>query len=269
MCINEDPMHRYATIGDVATDLQHYLTHRPVHAARPSFVRRVTLWGRRNPLYGILLSLFILGSVTWGIQFSIDYTQQLQARREIRQLSIPSHYNPATTNEQDLRRTLDTAERILGRYPDDPEIVAKTLSLYDDYINLHRQGKRNMYIAFRETDRIISTLGILYWNPNIPNSVKERLIELQLMRLETPSGWHNIDDAKWLKEKIEVELNHYDGPQREAFLRRLNALATPPTNSKDSDSPRFNRPNNPRKNTSEGPRSNRPVPRSPGHNYRQ
>jgi hypothetical protein len=255
MCINEEPSQRYGAIADVAKDLRCYLTHYPVEASHPGLFRRASLWGQRNPIYGLLLGLLLLGSFIWGIDASIDTAQRLQARRELADLSIPTQREYHTKNERALRRTLDIAERILGRYPDDPEIVAKTLTLYDDYIDLHRQGKRSMYIAFRETDRIISTLGILFWNPNISNSIKERLLELQLTRLETPTGWRNNEDTQWLKEKIRVELDHYDGPKRDAFLLRLEKAPSPTEHTRSSE---FEGMRNPRTNAPrDGQRQNR------------
>lgn len=44
----EDPAKRYPSMADMADDLANYLDHRPVAAARPSPLRRVLLWARRD-----------------------------------------------------------------------------------------------------------------------------------------------------------------------------------------------------------------------------
>lgn len=228
MCVHEEPSKRYATIADVAKDLHHYIVHRPVLASHPSILKKTYLWVRRNPIYGVLLGLLLLGSIGGGIQTSIDYAQLLNARRELSQLSIPEQRDYNEHKDIELRRTLELAERILGRYPEDPEIVEKTLSLYDDYMDLHRHGKRSMLTALQETDRIISTLSILFWNPNISDAIQEQLIEMQLRRLEFSIAWRNTEDSQWLQEKIKSELEYYKGSQRDAFQHRLNQILANP-----------------------------------------
>lgn len=247
-CVHIEPSQRYASIADVAKDLNDYLQYKPVQAANPKCIRRTQLWIRRNPIYSLLLGGFIIGISIWGIFAYRDYARFLadrqvlaqqqaaeqaelnRARADLAQLSIPEQHQYQEHEDFELRRTLDLAERILGRYPTDPEIVTKTLALYDDYINLHRHGKRNMLTALRETDRIMSTLGILFWNPKISDAIKEQLIEMQLRRLELSYRFiQTPEDSAWLKEKINIELNHYHGPQREIFLQRLNEVLTSPT----------------------------------------
>lgn len=228
MCVHEEPTKRYASIADVAKDLHHYIVHRPVLASHPSIFRKTRLWVRRNPIYGILLGILFTSSIIWGVQTFIDYAQLLNARHELSRLSIPEQRDYNESKDIELRRTLDLAERILGRYPNDPEIVEKTLTLYDDYMDLHRHGKRSMITALRETDRIISTLSILFWNPNISDAIQEQLIEMQLRRLEFSTAWRNNEDTQWLKEKIESELEYYKGAQQEMFRNQLNQILSNP-----------------------------------------
>lgn len=268
MCIHERPSQRYSSIADVATDLRHYLTARPVRASHPSRFKKLRLWVRRNPVYGTLFGILLCASTIWSIHTSIDYARLLQARRELSRLSIPSQRDYRESEEMKLRRTLDLAERMLGRYPEDAEIVEKTLTLYDAYIDLHRHGRRSMYIAFRETDRILSTLGILFWNPNIPDALKEQLLDLQLRRLETPLGWRNNEDAQWLKEKILIELDHYHGEHREAFLQRLKELNEHPPATMDriSGDRRFDRHEKPRHGANNRPNyRSEPTPSTKGN----
>ena len=59
---------RYATAADLRDDLRRWLEGRPIVARRPGPVRRVALWGRRNPLAVGLMAVFLVGFVAsvWG-----------------------------------------------------------------------------------------------------------------------------------------------------------------------------------------------------------
>ena len=51
---------RYATAGDLAADLQRFLTHRPIHARRVGQIEVFQRWIRRNPLVATLATLLAL-----------------------------------------------------------------------------------------------------------------------------------------------------------------------------------------------------------------
>lgn len=48
--LSDSPADRYPSMTDMAEDLQRYLDHRPVMAARPSAARRLLLYARRDPI---------------------------------------------------------------------------------------------------------------------------------------------------------------------------------------------------------------------------
>lgn len=224
-CIATHPEERYAQIQEVADDLISLIHHRPVKAAHPTSIRRLSLWVRRNPLYGLIAMLFLIVLLFIGTQESIDYAQRLKARHQLAQCFIPIQHDVDKEESLNLKRIIDLAERTLGRYPNDGPIVEKTLELYDDYMRLQYQRGRN-FSAYRETERILSTFEVLYWNPNISNSVKERLIELQFLRYEMIRNWGDQAELDYFKEKIEIELEHYSGEKEEHFRHRFASLPT-------------------------------------------
>ena len=49
-CLEREPPRRYASARDLADELDRFLSHRPIHARRPSLPERVAKWARRKPL---------------------------------------------------------------------------------------------------------------------------------------------------------------------------------------------------------------------------
>jgi serine/threonine protein kinase len=58
--IAHDPRRRYATAGELAEDLQLFLSDRPVRARRSGFLERLWRWCRRNPSSALLVGVFVL-----------------------------------------------------------------------------------------------------------------------------------------------------------------------------------------------------------------
>lgn len=123
-------------------------------------------------------------------------------------------------NRQELADTVSLSERLLGRWPNDPQIVSGVVQLHIRYIVfLRREGKEVQ--ARKENDRLLGILEILFYNPEISDTVKENLIRLQLQRLKLfrRDGRSNGDLA--LREKINRELNYYHGPMLPEFREEL------------------------------------------------
>ena len=124
---------------------------------------------------------------------------------------------------QNSREAADDAvqvsERMLGRWPNDPQIVSAAVKLHSRYVDILR--KRGAGIrAMKENDRLLNILEILFHNPEISDALKEELIQLQLRRLQmfrrrNHSGNHSEIDS--LVRKINRELEHYQGPRRQEF----------------------------------------------------
>ena len=70
-CMEKEPRHRYQTAGELADELERFLTHRPI-AARPiGRIERSWRWCKRHPLVasltGVIVAVVAIGfaSVTW------------------------------------------------------------------------------------------------------------------------------------------------------------------------------------------------------------
>lgn len=58
--ISREPLHRYASAGELADDLKRFLESRPILARRTSALERSRQWIRRNPVVATLASLLLL-----------------------------------------------------------------------------------------------------------------------------------------------------------------------------------------------------------------
>lgn len=222
-CTEEKPENRYPSMDAVAEDLRRLRDREPVSAANPTILRRLALWGCRNPIPGALALLALIGTAGWGLRELSRWGLRLQARHELEQLAIPTGNLQSPSHSLEVKRILDRSERILGRYPDDLEIVSKTIDLHQDYIQLQASRGRIM-AAIRETDRLISILEILFWNPNISNRIREHLLELQLAQIQNFSKHQRGGETLLIKEKVQNELQVYRGDRREEFLKTFEDL---------------------------------------------
>lgn len=222
-CTEALPEDRYPSMDAVAGDLRHLRDHEPVSAADPSLLRRLLLWGRRNPILAALTLLATVALIGWGIREASRWGLRLQARHEVAQLVLPVGDRRAPANILEIKRILEHSERILGQFPDDPVIVSRVLDLHQDYIR-HQADRGRVMTAIRETDRLISILEILFWNPNISEQIREHLLELQLAQIQNFSRHHRGAETLLIKEKIQNELHVYHGNRREEFLAAFEAL---------------------------------------------
>lgn len=125
--------------------------------------------------------------------------------------------------ERERREAADTvtlSERLLGRWPNDPQIVSAVVQLHKRYLELLRQRGKDAE-AGKETNRLLGILEILFYNPEISDAVKENLLRLQFRHLELFRRSGRTEDAALLLEKIKRELNHYHGAELPEFRKKL------------------------------------------------
>ncbi|MBO4303830.1 MAG: protein kinase, partial [Lentisphaeria bacterium] len=127
-------------------------------------------------------------------------------------------------NMRDSRDSLDDAifisERMLGRWPNDPQIVSAAVKLHSRYISslFRRGGGPN---ALKGNERLLGILEILSHNPEYSDAIREELIQLQLNRIAMIRRRGAKKEEESLRRKIENELQHYRGPKLEDFRRQL------------------------------------------------
>lgn len=122
------------------------------------------------------------------------------------------------TGWDDLSEALALAERLLGRWPNDPRIVSATLRLNARAIALLR-GQGEAPLARQASERLFAILELLFHNPEVSDSERERLLDLQLRRLARLRADGRGQAAETLRARIRQELEIYQGPRRDAFLR--------------------------------------------------
>ena len=125
---------------------------------------------------------------------------------------------------RDARDSLDNAlfisERMLGRWPNDPQIVSAAVRLHSRYISsLFRRGGGPS--ALKGNERLLGILEILSHNPENSDAIREELIQLQLNRIAMIRRRGAKKEEESLRRKIEKELQHYRGPKLEDFRRQL------------------------------------------------
>lgn len=88
---------RYASAGELAADLQRFLSSEPIHARRVSTTRRIWYWGRRNPAAAALLVVLTLIGIS--SPFLVAYFAQLARHAQLaeRQVQLKLYESLRTT----------------------------------------------------------------------------------------------------------------------------------------------------------------------------
>ena len=121
----------------------------------------------------------------------------------------------------DEEQAIRLSTRMLGRWPNDPQIVSAAAKLHFSYIDhLRRRGEEKK--LRKENERLLSILEVLFHNPEISDPVKEELINLQLRQLRLLRRRRATEDADALAGKIRRELEDYRGAKREEFRKQLD-----------------------------------------------
>ena len=128
-------------------------------------------------------------------------------------------------NHSAAEEAVFVSERMLGRWPNDPQIVSAVVKLHSRYIDLLRRHGSDSR-ARKENERLLSILEILFHHPDISDTVKEELIQLQLKRLKILRQLRGSEDTETLRKKIDRELEYYHGPQREKFRKELAEISS-------------------------------------------
>ena len=110
---------------------------------------------------------------------------------------------------------------MLGRWPNDPQIVSAAVKLHSRYIEFLRRNGEEKKVR-KEYERLLGTLEILFYNPEISDPVKEELIQIQLRRLQMFRRRNAGEESDALSAVITRELEHYHGSKREEFRKQLD-----------------------------------------------
>lgn len=140
-----------------------------------------------------------------------------------RKIQYARHFGERDWKELDL--TLALSDRLLGRFPNTPGVVASVVRLRQLYITTLRRNN-NLSAGRRETERLQGMLEILFHSSEIPDSAKELLLSMQLSRLERLSDRRQSEGFESLSSKIRRELKAYHGVKFNEFQKTLDQLSS-------------------------------------------
>ena len=121
----------------------------------------------------------------------------------------------------DLSIALALSDQLLGSFPNTPEIVSSIVQLREIYAETLRKNG-DVTGARRETERLLGALEMLFFSPEVPDTAKESLIQLQFQRLELAIRDGRTNEAYRASSDIRNKLQHYRGSRQLEFKRRLD-----------------------------------------------
>ncbi|MBR4673707.1 MAG: serine/threonine protein kinase [Victivallales bacterium] len=122
-------------------------------------------------------------------------------------------------DEEKITLATDVSERLLITFHNIPEAVKAAVAFRSTYINVLRQ--KHLQVEFiRERERLITLLRGNYFSEDTPNELKEVLLRMQLSQLKWAQKENKPGIERRIKE-IREELDFYDGPSKEHFLKNL------------------------------------------------
>lgn len=124
---------------------------------------------------------------------------------------------------QTLDLALNTADRLMSRFPNSPKVVESVVNLKMAYIKKLRLNN-DMAKSRKEIENLLGMLELLFYNPETPDSVKECLIDLQLDRLKLFTRDNRISAIKDLTTKLNRELKSYDGEKLSSYRMQVQRL---------------------------------------------
>ena len=124
---------------------------------------------------------------------------------------------------QTIDLALNTADRLMSRFPNSPKVVESVVNLKMAYIKNLRLNN-DMAKSRKEIENLLGMLELLFYNPETPDSVKECLIELQLDRLKLFIRDNRISAIKDLTTKLNRELKSYDGEKLSSYRMQVQRL---------------------------------------------
>ncbi len=113
----------------------------------------------------------------------------------------------------------DVSERMLITFHNIPEAVKASVAFKRTWLDFQR-GKQHGTDFIRERERLITLLRGNYFSEDTPNELKEELLRMQLAQLKWAQRENKPGIERRLKE-IKEELEFYDGPGKEKFLKAL------------------------------------------------
>lgn len=177
----------------------HLYRQKKIPGVEPNAIKLLTELAEKYPdnsLYGTELIKLVLHKLQYARRYRVRYWEEIS-------------------------NAVELSEKMLGRFPNDPELTGTAIALHIKYIELLRE--RNEYIKARKCfDRLLVILEVLFHNPEVSDDLREYLIELQFKRANELTAFSGRTE---LLDKITKELQIYQGKRSAEFQKKLkNAL---------------------------------------------
>lgn len=128
---------------------------------------------------------------------------------------------------KDLYDAFELSFRLLGRWPNDPDVVTAVSAFHNKYADTLRRSGDHAEARW-ESERLVGVLEILFHNPDAPDAVKETLIECQFQNLEQALREGRTVESGRLFAALDRELARYQGSLSVMFAARLGELREHP-----------------------------------------
>ena len=173
----------------------HLYRQKKIPGVEPNAIKLLTELAEKypdNPLYGTELIKLVLHKLQYARRYRVRYWEEIS-------------------------NAVELSEKMLGRFPNDPELTGTAIALHIKYIELLRE--RNEYIKARKCfDRLLVILEVLFHNPEVSDNLREYLIELQFKRANELTAFSGRTE---LLDKITKELQIYQGKRSAEFQKKL------------------------------------------------
>jgi tetratricopeptide (TPR) repeat protein len=138
-CLRKDVEQRYRTAGDLADDLQRFLTGHPVLARRTPFVERCWKWARRRPAAALLAIVSVAAAIALGglgyrhFRELERFNLELRAKNETisrNNMELEERNTTILLKSNEITRERDRAEENLVSAGDGVEQMLSRMGLY-------------------------------------------------------------------------------------------------------------------------------------------
>lgn len=114
-CIEKEAAGRYASAGDLASDLDRWLAHQPIKARQMGPAARTQRWVRRNPVGTALIATLVGALIIFGVLLEQALSSARQATAALKVMMSVSGANIARF-DQSREARLATISEVLGFY---------------------------------------------------------------------------------------------------------------------------------------------------------
>lgn len=129
--IAQEPAHRYQSAGELAADLNRFLSDRPIRARRVPWYEQLWRWSRRNRSVAALSALAVVLLIAVAVVSSVGYWRTEQAR-DLAEKNLEQERIQRERAEGTLMTSLDALDAVYRRFAPDSLRETQSLTLEGD-----------------------------------------------------------------------------------------------------------------------------------------